>query len=87
VTNQEIGKITYSYGQIHDMTERPNVYGADMWQVHSYSHEWHRITWDVSRGRVYASYAETYRMGRRHFGWQHDRDVTDPLPITLEAPC
>lgn len=80
----EAGEIKYSYGQTHDMTERPTVYGADMWQVHYYSHPLHRVTWDVSRGLVYAAYAQTFRQkGRGHYGWQWDRDVTDPLPITL----
>ena len=82
---QEPGKITYSYGQTHDMTERPTVYGSDMWQVHYYSHEFHRITWDVSNGRVYCAYAESFqKKGRsKHYGWQWDRDVTDRLPISL----
>ena len=48
----EAGEIKYSYGQTHDMTERPEVHGADMWKVHYYTHADHRITWDVSNDRI-----------------------------------
>ena len=33
------GDITYTHGLMSDLTEKPQVSGTDIWQVHFYMHD------------------------------------------------
>lgn len=81
----DAGTITYSRGQLRDVTTAPTVYRSEIWQVHLYVHADHRTTWDISDGKVIACYTESFRKlpRRSHSGWCHDEDITASVPITL----
>ena len=65
------GDITYTHGLMSDLTEKPQVSGTDIWQVHFYMHDDYRFTWDVSSGQVFEVREEHFKpiLGRYYMGW------------------
>lgn len=85
--HRETPAVTYSRGQLQDQDTRPTITGPELWQVHYYeTHPLHRVTWDISRGKVLDCYEQTWqRQPRRNYdAWTWTRNAAYPLPIAID---
>ena len=82
----DYGTIKYTFGLLDNLTERREVHGTELWQVHFYMSDTRRTTWDISAGKIYGVRDEHYgKIPRRNYhGWfGDDLPIDTPLPIEL----